>query len=152
MVQTWVAVEDPERMAQVLDYKRLNAQRGNEGVVIARALMAARDGEQRGYQHHPAVRMWMGFERAFMEYEIAMCREWRRRGYQDGCLPEYVDNWRSIPPPTRWPDWYGVHPIHESHRIALVSRLPEHYSSVFPDVEYVDPEPPLQWPVGGESQ
>lgn len=147
MVTTWVAEPSPERMASVLDDKRLNAQRGNEGVVIARALMALRRGESRGYQRHPAVLMWVGHEKAFMEYELAMCREWRGRGFWDGCLPEYVAYWQEIPGATRWPEWYDAHPIHASHRQALVCRRPDFYSHLWPDVPVLEVEPPLAWPV-----
>lgn len=145
MVTTWAHDLDPVVAAQMLDDKRLNAQRGNEGLVVVRALVAWDRGEPRGYQHHPAVVMWRGHLRALCEYQCVMAREWRSRGYQDGCLPEYLERWRRAPD-TGWPPWWGDHAIHETHRLWLVSRRPEHYAHLWPDLPVLHDEPVLKWP------
>lgn len=126
----------------MLDRKRLGAQRG-EGLIVLRALT---DQYATGaWANHPAVRMWRGHTLALCEYGIAVCREWRRRGFDDGCLQQYVLGWLDEPGPTRLPEWWGVHDIHECHRRELVRRLPEHYGPIWPDVVPTK-EKELTWP------
>lgn len=142
MTTTWVPSTSFVECARVLDRRRLGAQRG-EGLIVLRALT---DPYATGaWANHPAVRMWRGHARAFCAYSIAICREWRARGFEDGCLEQYVSAWCSLDEPVTLPDWWGVHPIHEQHRRELVRRLPEHYGPIWPDVEPTT-EKELVWP------
>jgi hypothetical protein len=43
----------------------------------------------------------------------------------------------------RLPLWWGRPAVHESHRSALVRKLPDHYGPLFPDA---DPEADYHWP------
>jgi hypothetical protein len=140
VVTTWVPEHDFESCVRVLDQKRLGSQRP-EGLVILRAAL----GINRGYRNHPATRMWIGHERALAEYQIAACREWRRRGYKDGVLRQVVDIWLTLPGPTTLPEWWGVHDIHACHRRELVRRLPSHYGPIWPDVTATERN--LTWPI-----
>ncbi len=142
MVTTWVPELDFAQTASILDRKRLGAQRG-EGLIIVRAL-SGRYGSG-AWTNHPAVRMWRGHVRAMCEYGIEVCREWRARGYQDSCLPKYVRFWMDEPGPTRLPEWYGDHEIHECHRRELVRRLPDWYGPIWPETERHE-QRSLVWP------
>ena len=66
-----------------------------------------------------------------MQYQILACREWRSRGFQDFCLPEYLAYWHDLGGfhggPVTWPDWWGIHEIHWTHRVWLLLRKPDHY-------------------------
>ena len=79
-VQTFVPYADFAQTARVLDTKRLGKQRV-EVIQIVRALTVL------GYAwaSHPAVLMWKGYEEALGSYGLAMCDEWRRRGFDDTC-------------------------------------------------------------------
>jgi len=99
-VQTFVPYADFARTAAVLDTKRLGKQRV-EVIQIVRALTVP------GYawSSHPAVLMWKGHEEALGRYGLAMCEEWRRRGFGDTCAETIaadlasagVDRLRSYP-------------------------------------------------------
>ena len=109
--------------------------------------MARLDGRPRGYQRHPAVRMWEGHESFLLRYLICAAREWRRRGHRDGALPEYVRDWLALRSCDQSPPkWWGRHDIHAVHRRELLRRLPEHYGAIWPD-ERAHDERRLVWPI-----
>jgi hypothetical protein len=152
-VQTFLPDPDFERTARLLDDRRLGKQRV-EALQVLRALTR----ETYGWKHHPAVRMWAGCEEALVAYGIAICREWRRRGYQDTVeetLRRDADASGIVHPRTqreltrlgRLPHWHGDDAVHASHRAALVRKDPRHYLARFPDA---DPEQPYVWPGAGQ--
>lgn len=108
-----------EASARVLDRQRLNKQRV-EAFQILRALADP----SYGWQHHPAVAMWRGHEKALIAYYAAICREWITRGYQH-TMPVF------IPEPLTaedMPPWFGDPTFHYAHKSKLYAKLPEHYA------------------------
>lgn len=125
-MQTFLPLADYTRSAAVLDNKRLGKQR-LEGLQILNALIGRRVS---GWASHPAVRMWAGHEYALTNYVVAICKEWRSRGYNDNILVQVksiqvslvLDNADMSPPP-----WLGDERLHASHRSNLLRKLPVWY-------------------------
>lgn len=113
-MQTFVPYDDVRRCASVLDHRRLGKQRV-ECLQILNAL--DRGG---GWQHHPAVCMWRGYEPFLKHYANAVIREWRQRGYRNR-MPMFRGASSRRPPP-----WWGGR-IHASHRSMLLLKMPEYY-------------------------
>jgi len=124
----------------VLDTKRLGKQRV-EALQILRALLR----EQYGWKHHPATRMWAGYEDALALYGLVMCEAWTAKGFPDTVAPQIVEELGRRPRRNaRRPPWLGDEAFHRSHRSNLLRKDPEWYRQWFPDdpddLEYV-------WPV-----
>lgn len=143
-MQTFLPLPSPAESAAVLDNRRLGKQR-----VEAKQILIALGvdvGEHRGnpqsrWRNHPAVRMWRGFERSLAHYAIAVCEEWRRRGFRDSLLDQFERASRGAVGGT--PPWLGVESVHESHRSNLLRKSPEFYG------QYGWAEPhdlPYVWP------
>jgi hypothetical protein len=140
-MQTFLPYPDYQLSAKSLDMRRLGKQRV-EGMQILNSLVVGG-----GWANHPATKMWRGHEGALAEYTIAICDEWRKRGYQDSvrdkiiALKDAHPEWASTHPP-----WFGNREFHLSHQSALVRKDPEFYSPQFPgiggDLAYF-------WPDGG---
>ncbi|HZE02498.1 MAG TPA: MSMEG_6728 family protein, partial [Pseudonocardiaceae bacterium] len=79
-MQTFLPYPDFAASAVALDRRRLGKQRV-EALQILRALTR----ERYGWKHHPAVRMWAGYEEALACYAMEICAEWVRRGHADSC-------------------------------------------------------------------
>jgi hypothetical protein len=131
--------------ARVLDDKRLGKQRV-ETLQIMQAL--AYGGS--GWDNHPAVLMWEGYERALLAYQQAVCHEWSSvRGFQDTCwektrlifLDVIVEPMATplIPPP-----WMGNIELHISHQSNLLRKNEEYYRRHFPGITT---DVPYVWPV-----
>lgn len=138
-MQTFLPFSDFDRTARCLDRQRLGNQRC-EAKVILKTL----NGESDGWKNHPAVRMWRGHELALCHYAIAICREWRQRGYRDQQLGWFVAHAVSLPCKTPDPPWLGDVAIHSSHRSNLLRKDPEWYGS-YGWTE--PPDLPYFWPV-----
>ena len=69
VVQTFLPYPDFAASAMALDRRRLGKQRV-EALQILRALTR----ERYGWKHHPAVRMWAGYEEALACYAMEVCR------------------------------------------------------------------------------
>jgi hypothetical protein len=151
-MQTFLPYAEFERTAEVLDDRRLGKQRV-EVLQILRALTR----ERYGWQNHPAVLMWDGYEEALGTYGLAVCREWTRRGRPDTCDPKIraeltdlgIGEPRSQPALATagdLPPWLGEEALHRSHRAALLRKDPAWYGERFADApedaDYV-------WPVRG---
>ncbi|GAB3210363.1 MSMEG_6728 family protein [Marinactinospora thermotolerans] len=140
--------------AQVLDDRRLGKQRV-ETLQILRALVWP----EYGWKHHPAVAMWRGFVPALVGYGVAICREWRERGYSDAVLPALLEfTGGRVPEEPElcagdlMPPWLGAEPLHDSHRSSLLRKDAAHYLAHFPEVPehlpYVWPQPVFpRWPL-----
>jgi hypothetical protein len=138
-VQTFLPYPDFAESARVLDDVRLGKQRV-EAYQIVRTLA----GITQGWRHHPAVKMWRGYEDALVDYGVAMCAEWTSRGRADtvhGKLLEHRSRRKAVLPP-----WFGDAALHASHRSNLLRKDPEWYRrwgwAEPPDLPYV-------WPVSG---
>ena len=77
-MQTFLPFPDFARSAAVLDPPRLGKQRV-ENVQILRGLTVA----GHGYRHHPAVKMWAGYEEALVRYGLIVARRGPRPGRAD---------------------------------------------------------------------
>jgi len=152
-VQTFLPYPDFAATARVLDPKRLGKQRV-EVIQVVRALTRA----HYGWQRHPAVLMWKGYEEALGRYGMEIVREWTSLGFGDTCGPTIradlaaagVPELRSqaeLAAAHALPDWLGDKALHRSHRSALLRKDPDWYGSRFTDVpddlDYV-------WPVRAE--
>ena len=143
-MQTFLPYADLRASCVVLDDRRLGKQRV-ETFQILRALTWP----EYAWKNHPAVRMWRGFVPALVEYGIENCREWTRRGYADSVADQLLA-WTGgqVPSGAPLPPWFGLEPLHLSHRSALLRKDPAHYRPLFATVGNVD-EPddlPYLWP------
>lgn len=142
-MQTFLPYEDYELSARALDRQRLGKQRV-ECLQLLQAIRAKQLGQKAGWQKHPAFLMWELHPEALRRYAVAVCEEWIRRGYKDTCL----DKIQQIEFHGRYsrlePEWMGLSVLHLSHRSNLLRKLPEHYSSIFPNTPS---DIPYFWPV-----
>ncbi len=125
--------------AFALDRQRLGKQRV-EAWQIYRTLVGISD----GWRNHPAVKMWAGYEESLVLYGIAVCREWRSRGYKDTLLMQF--NLQKPDTAAAVPDWLlgkSAHDLIRSHRSNLIRKMPEHYGPIWPDVP---DDLPYYWP------
>jgi len=137
-MQTFLPYEDFAKSAAVLDRQRLGKQRV-ETLQIMNALL---DPEY-GWQNHPAVNMWRGYEWSLYQYQEAICNEWTSRGYKDTCLEKTLLLMAGKCIGISKPQWLGNEEFHVSHQSNLMRKLPEHYGQYFDvsgDLEYVWPE------------
>lgn len=138
-MQTFVPEYGYAACAQSLDFRRLGKQRV-EGLQILNTLT----GVSTGWINHPAIKMWRGCESGLAAYTIAMCNEWKARGYKDTC----ADKVRGlITPELVYPSWWGTKAVHDSHRSNLIRKLPEFYFQLWPQVAA---DLPYEWPVHDE--
>lgn len=133
--------------ARCLDYRRLGKQRV-ECKQILQALGVPVGGPLRdkpsSWRNHPATRMWQGHEYSLSLYAIAVCLEWRRRGYRDTLLHQFMQVAADAPNTGR-PPWLGCDEFHASHRSNLLRKLPAHYSAF----GWSEPDDlPYVWPIG----
>jgi hypothetical protein len=135
-MQTFLPFEDYKASAASLDWQRLGKQRV-EAKQIIRALKLGR-----GWIHHPATKMWAGHEIALAHYAIAVCFEWRRRGYNDSLLPQFQKF--AADHPIVHPSWLGNSDFHISHQSNLIRKHPTWYAHQFPGVPS---DLPYVWPV-----
>ncbi len=129
-MQTFLPYKDFDRSAHSLHMKHLGKQRV-ENLQIMRALTDP----SYGWQNHPAVKMWRGYEMALMEYQDAICYEWHKvRGYKDTChvktlavLGLSVQDWASGLIIPRMPPWLGDYAFHAAMRSNLLRKKEEWY-------------------------
>ncbi|WP_329459256.1 MSMEG_6728 family protein [Streptomyces sp. NBC_01497] len=140
-MQTFLPCPGFAASAGVLDPRRLGKQRV-EALQVLRGLTVP----GHGWRHHPAVRMWTGYEEALVRYGLEVCRVWSEAGRADTCAAKLVAGFATHRPgaPVREarvlaeagevPPWLGEEEFHRSHRSALVTKDPEYYRPLFPDV------------------
>jgi len=75
--------------------------------------------------------MWAGNLAGLSAYGVAMCEEWKARGYKDTTLEKIVA--LVEPDASDLPDWWGRPDIVESHRSNLIRKAPEFYRPVWVD-------------------
>ncbi|WCE01822.1 MSMEG_6728 family protein [Streptomyces sp. HUAS 31] len=149
-MQTFLPDPDFRQTALLLDRRRLGKQRV-EALQVLRGLTVP----GYGWRHHPAVRMWSGYEEALVRYGLEICRVWRDHGHQDSCAASLVADFAAHEPGTavreqqelaaagELPPWLGEEPFHESHRSALVRKDHDVYAPLFPGVP---DDLPYVWP------
>jgi hypothetical protein len=90
--------------------------------------------------------MWRGHVPALVVYGLAICNEWKRRGFNDTCA-EKIAAFMPDDPGILFdpPSWLGSEPFHASHRSNLLRKDPQHYSQFHwtdgPDLPYIWPTP-----------
>jgi hypothetical protein len=133
-MQTFLPYADFEETARCLDRRRLGNQR-LEALIILRTLRRQRAS---GWRHHPAVKMWRGYENALSHYLNVMCDEWVLRGYRNNIRR------RRVKVPVKMPRWLGDERVHASHRSNLLRKDPAYYGRFGwgepPDLPYFWPE------------
>jgi hypothetical protein len=137
-MQTFLPYESFLESAKVLDRQRLGKQRV-ETYQILRTLT----GVSSGWQNHPAVKMWRGYDQALADYGATICIEWLGRGYKDSLLDKFIDHMDGAQD-CEMPDWLGNQDLHLSHRSNLLRKLPDHYRQFFTS----EPDDlPYVWPI-----
>ncbi|TDO47993.1 hypothetical protein EV643_108310 [Kribbella sp. VKM Ac-2527] len=148
-MQSFLPFPDFADSAAVLDPRRLGKQRV-EALQILRGLTV----QGYGWRHHPAVKMWAGYEEALVRYGLEICRAWTAQGRADTCqvtlLRDLADVCEVRDVRTQsdlgeagdLPPWLGDDALHASHRSALLRKDPEYYGWLFND----PPNLPYVWP------
>ena len=153
-MQTFLPLPSFRESAACLDSKRLGKQRVECKQILlclGISIGAHSPGKRTGWRNHPAVVMWRDFEAALLVYSIVMCREWKRRGYNDNLTPEFMDAYRRKRKTIHtnpYPDWVGREDFHASHRSNLLRKDEEFYRA-FGWIESTDL--PYVWPVRKEE-
>ncbi|MEU4618529.1 MSMEG_6728 family protein [Actinoplanes sp. NPDC023801] len=150
-MQTFLPLPGFLASARVLDPKRLGKQRV-EAIQVLRGLV--RPGY--GWRHHPAVKMWHGYEEALVRYGLDMCAVWTEGGNADTCAATLVTDLRgaigiedvrsqpALAEAGDLPPWLDDADLHLSHRSALIRKDPAFYRPLFgPDVP---DDLPYVWP------
>ncbi|MFJ8143142.1 MSMEG_6728 family protein [Streptomyces sp. NPDC096013] len=154
-MQTFLPYPGFTRSAAVLDPARLGKQRV-EALQVLRGLTVP----GYGWRHHPAVRMWTGYEEALVRYSLHVCAVWVAEGRADTCAATVTADFArhrpgaAVRPQERLaeagelPPWPGDEAFHTSHRSALVRKAPEVYRPLFPDVP---DDLPYVWPASDRA-
>lgn len=149
-MQTFLPYPDFRDTARVLDVRRLGKQRV-EALQVLRALTWPRY----GWRHHPAVKMWAGYEEALVRYGLDVCEIWSATGRGDtvagtlivdltaACGFGNVRDQAELADAGELPPWLGREDLHLSHRVSLLRKDPEHYRPIFGDLP---PDLPYVWP------
>ncbi|WP_393074661.1 MSMEG_6728 family protein [Streptomyces sp. LN704] len=149
-MQTFLPYPDFMQSAAVLDQARLGKQRV-EALQVLRGLTVP----DYGWRHHPAVRMWVGYEEALVRYGLDVCAMWTAEARADTCASTLTTDFARYRPGAtvrvqeqlaaddELPPWLGDPAFHRSHQSALVRKAPEIYTLFFPDVP---DDLPYVWP------
>lgn len=124
-MQTFLPYADFAASARTLDTKRLKNQR-NECWVILSAVRGA----AKAWQHHPAVKQWVGYAAALRAYALAVCDECDGRSIADTKAKRAQFEALALGPVVL-PPWLGVPEYHRSHQSNLIRKAPEHYGPLF---------------------
>lgn len=149
-MQTFLPYADFARTARSLDPRRLGKQR-IEALQVLRALTIP----GYGWRHHPAAKMWAGYEEALVRYGLEVCAQWCATGRADTCATTLrsdlaaacgvttVRSQDELGAAGELPPWLGRDDLHRSHRAALLRKDPDFYQPLFgtlpTDVPYVWP-------------
>jgi hypothetical protein len=122
-LNTFLPYSDFVKSVQCLDYRRLGKQR-----VEAWQIYLALTKENYGWQNHPIVKMWRGYEDCLLLYGVEICNEWIKRGYKDTLLGKFelclIHNKKSL----SIPKWLGDKKFHASMRSNLLRKDKNYYS------------------------
>lgn len=148
-MQSFLPLPDFAATAAVLDPRRLGKQRV-EALQILRGLIVP----GYGWRHHPAVKMWAGYEEALVRYGLEICAAWTAGDRADTCALSLTGELLDACGPARvrsqddlaragdLPPWLGDEDLHRSHRSALLRKDPQYYGRWFEepsDLPYVWP-------------
>lgn len=147
-MQTFLPDPDYVKSARYLDNKRLGKQRLEcKQILLALGVsVGPHKPGKKGWQNHPAVRMWRGHEPSLIVYGSCICSEWRKRGFNDTLGNEFLDAYRAVAGATaaNKPIWIGDDKFHASHRSNLLRKNKEYYGKF----GWEEPDNlPYVWPV-----
>jgi hypothetical protein len=154
-MQTFLPYPDFAASATALDPRRLGKQRV-ETLQVLRGLTVA----GYGWRHHPAVRMWAGYEEALVRYGLEVCGVWTATGRADTCAASLVTDFggqragsgirtqEQLAEAGELPPWLGDPAFHRSHQSALVRKDPAFYAPLFPGVP---DDLPYVWPASDRT-
>jgi hypothetical protein len=149
-VQTFLPYRGFLRSARALDQKRLGKQRV-ETIQVLRGLTDP----NYGWRHHPAVKMWAGYEEALVRYGLDICAVWCESGRADTCATTLTTDLAAacgitairtqdeLTAAGELPPWLGDDALHLSHRSALLRKDPDRYRAMFGDLPA---DLPYVWP------
>ena len=145
-MQTFLPYPDFAASAACLDRQRLGKQR-----VECKQIYFALTQPNYGWQRHPAVTMWRGWDISLASYGEIICLEWRKRGYNDSLLPWFQERSALRADLQPCPPQFDA-AFCNSHRSNLIRKLPAHYGPLWPDVPndlpYVWPDDIRPYPFG----
>jgi predicted DNA-binding transcriptional regulator AlpA len=127
--------------AKSLDVKRLGKQR-----VEAYQILRALSGVSKGWVHHPATKMWIGYEWQLANYGYTMCDEWIARGFTDSLKPIFHEYMASHPM-CKKPWWVNNRILQITHQSNLLRKDWNYYSNFF----RVPDDIPYLWPLPDEE-
>jgi hypothetical protein len=149
-MQTFLPYPGFAETAHVLDTRRLGKQRV-ETLQVLRALTVP----DYGWRHHPAAKMWTGYEEALTRYGLEVCRVWCEAGRSDTCAVKLAGELDAVlgqgEPRSEaelreageMPPWMGDPEFHRSHQSALLRKDPAFYGRWFAEVP---DDLPYVWP------
>jgi hypothetical protein len=149
-VQTFLPSPDFLASARALDQRRLGKQRV-EAIQVLRGLVRP----AYGWRHHPAVKMWTGYEEALVRYGLDVCAVWCATGRADtcagtltaelaqACAVHRVRGQSELAESGDLPPWLGRDDLHRSHRSSLLRKDPDFYRPLFGDLPT---DLPYVWP------
>jgi hypothetical protein len=149
-MQTFLPYPDFIDSARTLDPRRLGKQRV-EALQVLRGLTWP----GYGWRHHPAVKMWAGYEEALVRYGLDVCDVWCSTGRADTCAGTLatdlaaacgihrVRTQSALAHAGELPPWLGQEDLHLSHRVSLLRKDPDFYRPIFGDLP---PDLPYVWP------
>lgn len=130
-MQTFLPYPSFTESVRSLDNKRLGKQR-----LEAFTILGYLEGKYKGgWNNHPAIKMWRGYEDALKVYYNECVKEWIKRGFKN-TMP-------FIPVSKKYkkPKWLGNEEFHLSHQSNLKRKSPSYYDFDVPD------DMPYKWPV-----
>jgi hypothetical protein len=117
-----------------LDSTRLGNQVYNEGIILIRG----------GWSHHPASKMWQGYEHHLALYLLAGIKELSKRGLEYPETHKEILQHLDAFPNTGPPHWLGNVDFHASHRSNLLRKNFRYYSQIGwtepPNLPYIWPK------------
>lgn len=86
-----------------------------------------------GWLNHPIVKMWRGYETSLLCYGLAMCLEWKRRGFKDSLYEKFYNELVFLCHSNSMlqPPWTFDEELQESHRSNLIRKDAEFYRPKF---------------------
>ena len=127
-MQTFLPYPDFVKTAKLLDRQRLGKQRV-EAIQILRAL----NQESKGWQNHPATKMWQGYEYELALYGLTVSVEFYERGYDGMNMVELFRQFMmkfSAQNTEHYPWWSQIPQFRLSHQSKLISKDPKFYGSL----------------------
>jgi hypothetical protein len=128
MVNTFYVHANPKITARVLDDRRTAKQRLEARQIINILLVLEKDPTAKPkWYNHPAVKMWIGYTFALMQYYNIMVKEWIKRGKNNTMELFDLSEIEEIV----YPEWTTCEKVHYSHQARLIQKDPAFYTKVF---------------------